>query len=149
MIFLTHNATISESKSIKIEHRKWNKIIEGKWRLIRFKQGLWNSSSNYMNWWYNLGIPSSDVEWYKVWSVNPSEINSWLALFSSYSSLQLQIKFHWVHMTHLAASDWMKVKEASHWLTHFCGMVKLFLLCQPCLLGSFQTIFRWNEQLIK
>ncbi len=34
-------------------------------------------------------------------------------------SLQLQSHFYWSHVENMAASNWMKFKLTSHWLTQF------------------------------
>ena len=36
-----------------------------------------------------------------------------------YLSLQLQSHFYWMHVENMAASNWMKFKLTSHWLTQF------------------------------
>ena len=66
--------------------------------------------------------------------IRKSEVD-WQHL-SSYLSLQLQIQVHWVRVKNLAASDWTKVKETSHWLTQFFRYDKINA-CAP-------TIYAWE-----
>ena len=55
-----------------------------------------------------------------------------------------------MRVKNLAASDWMKVKETSHWLTQFfLGMIRLMLVHQPSMLGRLPSNFSCNDQLKK
>ena len=45
----------------------------------------------------------------------------------------------------LAASDWMKVKEAFHWLVVFFGLLRLMLVRQHSLLGKHLNNFQLQE----
>ena len=59
-----------------------------------------------MIWWSNLGNPSSDIESYKVWIVNFSEVSSWLAI------LVMLLKSSTADTSSLGASE----KLGSFWL---------------------------------
>ena len=55
---------------------------------------------------------------------------------SSYLSLQLQIQVYWLHAENVAAYNWTKFKDTSHWLTQFCHY-GIILTCT-------QTVYPWE-----